>query len=85
MPMAMRVPPVETKRKPRNSAMSLSAFDDFMNPIVAGGARCCLETLVPVFGSLGECGHQHGSGRQGLRKHDVASSDSGTQPSVVIS
>ena len=34
-PMAMSVPPVETKRKPRNSPVRSSAFDDFMNLIVA--------------------------------------------------
>jgi hypothetical protein len=44
------VPPVETRRKPRNSPMSLSAFDSFMNPIVAGRASSCLETLVPILG-----------------------------------
>jgi len=30
--------------------MSLSAFDSFMNPIVAGRASYCLETLVPILG-----------------------------------
>jgi hypothetical protein len=52
--MAMSVPPAETRRKPRNSPMSLSAFDDFMNPIVAGRADCCLETLVPILGNAQE-------------------------------
>ncbi len=28
--------------------MSLTAVDNFMNPIVAGRAEGCLETLVPI-------------------------------------
>jgi hypothetical protein len=32
--------------------MSLTALDDFMNPIVAGRACGCLETLVPIVGGL---------------------------------
>jgi hypothetical protein len=36
--------------------MSLSAFDSFMNPIVAGRAICRLETLVPILGGSVETG-----------------------------
>lgn len=83
--MAMSVPPVETERKPRNSPRSLTARDDFMDRIVACGRGSCLGTLVPILGWLGEKEHQNGSGRQGLRKHDVASSGSRTQLSPLIS
>lgn len=48
MPMAMSVLPIETRRKPRNSATSLIALDHFMGPIVAGKTGYRLETLVPI-------------------------------------
>jgi len=41
--------------------MSLSAFDDFMNPIVADRLFRCLETLVPILGVFS--GDQHQAAR----------------------
>jgi hypothetical protein len=82
--MAMRVPPVETKRKPRNSAMSLSAFDDLMNAIVAVRAGCCLGTLVPIWGPGADEEHQHAYSGQSLPGRAVASSDSRPQLCCLI-
>jgi len=55
--MAMSVPPVETRRKPRNSPRSLTTRDDFIHPIVADEGGRCLGTLVPILRLTGEGGH----------------------------
>ena len=73
--MAINVPPMETRRKPRNSAISFSTFDDFMNPIVAGEAGWCLGTLVPIWGWLGERQASRSARPATVLRHNVAIGD----------
>jgi hypothetical protein len=67
--------------------MSLSAYDDFMNPIVAGRASCCLETLVPILGGDGRdesrpYGTPSDSRREASRTYSEISSTSGPVPEL---
>ena len=62
--------------------MSLTALDNFTNPIVAGRAGGCLETLVPIVGVPAGDQHQDAPSREALPRRYVAFGDPGTRQAV---
>lgn len=62
--------------------MSLTAWGNFMDPIVAGRAGGRLETLVPIVGALTGDEHEDARNWQTLGRRDVALGDSGARQAV---